>query len=397
MSLEIEFDYDDTQGGVWSPAPEAPPLRERVGRRWNPGLVAGNPLFVHLGIALAALALGAASTAGFLEGGNAARNRTVTRMHLAPVNAFVVDALRVPAADSAAGLLAEPWTNAFDQHVSLSVINDGPDPVTVLGAQVTAPQFGTVTLEPVGSDHAATAGTGTTTPGTGTASAPSSAKSASAAHIAADSALTPPGGVATLRGMAHIVCGDFASVDPAATVARLTVRTADDKTRVQTLMVDRFSDIQEQAVCRAMPGPQVVTSASSVPDKAPGKYTFVIDVTNRAPFPLLATMPSNVVQSWQGIAGLDVQAPAPTTIPPHGSAVITVPIAIASCGLALQAAQSAYAVDALAFTDARDGPNNPLSRESDQSLALYDFGVITRYCGTLELPGISGGGVGSGN
>lgn len=390
MGLEIEFEYDDTQDGVWSPAHEVPPLRERVGRRWNRRLAAGSPLLVHLGIALAALALGAASTAGFLAGDEAARNRTITRLHLAPVNAFVVEALHVPPAESPAGLLAEPWTDTFDQHVSFSVINDGPDPVTVLSAQITAPQFGTVKLEPVAQYPAAAAGNAPNA-----VSGAATVKPSSDAGNAADLAVTPPGGVATLRGMARIVCGDFASVDPAATVARLTVRTADDKTRVQTLMVDRFSDIQEQAVCRVMPGPQVVTSVSSVPSRTPGKYTFVIDVANRAPYPLLASMPSNIVEDWQGIAGLDVQAPAPTTIPPHGSAAITIPIAIGSCQLALQALQSAYPAQAFAFTDARDGMNNPLSRESDQDLALYNSAVITRHCGTLQLPGINGGGSGN--
>lgn len=377
MGLEIEFDYDDTQGGTWSPGHEAPPLRERVGERWGARLAAGNPLFVHLGIALAALVLGAASTAGFLEGGNAARDRTITRLHLAPVDPFVVEPLRVPSASSARELLATPWTDTFDQHLSLSVINDGPDPVTVLHAQVTAPQFGTVDLEPVVSGHTA---------------APAAAPTA--ARPATGLVATAPGGVATMRGKAHIVCGDFSSVDLAATVARLTLRTSDGKTRIQTLMVDRFSDIQEQAVCRAMPGPEVVTSESSVPSATPGVYTFVVGVSNRAPYPLLATMPSNVVAEWQSIGGLDVQPPAPTTIPPHGSAVISIPIAIGSCGLALRSEQEAYAFDSLAFTDARDGSDNPLARESDQNLMLYDLGAIRHYCGTLQLPGINGGGSG---
>ncbi len=362
MGLEIEFDYDDTQGGVWSPGHEVPPLRDRVGRRWNAGLSAGSPLFVHLGIALAALALGAASTAGYLEGSTAARDRATTRLHLAPVDAFVVEPLRPQPAVSVQDQLATPWTNTFDQHVSLSVVNDGPDPVAVLGAQVTAPQFGTVNLTPAASGH-------------GAAPAPIGS-----------------GNVSTLRGMAHIVCGDYTSVDPAATVARLTVRTSDGRTRVQTLMVDRFSDIQEEAVCTVMPGPAVVTATRTVRSMRPGIYSIVADVTNRAPYPLLATVPSNVVQTWESAAGLTIQQPIPVTIPAHGSASIEIPVVIDSCILALEAGN--YGYDTLSFTDARDGPDDPLARSSDEPLSMDDYSIVKPYCGPLELPGISGSGNG---
>lgn len=363
MGLEIEFDYDDTVGGVWSPAVAAPPLRERVGRRWNAGLSAGSPVFVHLGIALAALALGAASTAGYLDGRAAAQNRTITRLHLAPVDAFVVEPLNVPQAASVRDLLATAWTNAFNQHVTLSVVNDGPDPVTVLSAQVTAPQFGTASLAPVVSSRGA---------------APAS---------------TGPGDVAALHGTAHIVCGDYSSIDPAATVARLTVRTADGRTRVQTVMVDRFSDVQEAAVCAVMPGPQVVTSTTVVRSATPGTYTYIVDVTNRAPYPLLMTVPSTTIQDWQSAAGLVVQAPAPVTIPAHGSSSVALRVAVSSCMLALES--GSYGFDTLAFVDARDGPDDPLARESDQSLVLGNPSAVKPFCGTLELPGISGGGNGN--
>ncbi|HZU57269.1 MAG TPA: hypothetical protein VFA06_15465 [Actinocrinis sp.] len=362
MGLEIEFDYDDTQGGVWSPAREAPPLHERVGRRWNAGLSTGNPLFVQAGIALAALALGAASTAGFLEGRSAARDRAIVRLHLAPIDPFVIEPL-APAPSDVRQLLATPWTNTFDQHVTLNVINDSPDSVALLGAQITAPQFGTATLTPVSSG-----------------------------------APTAPGAVTALRGVAHFVCGDLPSVDPVATVARLTLRTADGHTRVQSLMVDRFSDVEEVTVCAAMPGPQVVTAtkASTLPMLFPGDYLYDVDVTNRAPFPLLAAIPLNLRASWMSGAGLDVQLsnPLPVTVPARGSARIELFVSVQNCNVAREAVQAGYAYDALAFTDARDGPSNPQARESDQSLALYDPAVINQYCGLPELPGISGGGNG---
>lgn len=354
MSLEIEFDYDDTQGGVWSPAYEAPPLRERVGRHWNAGLSAGSPLFVHTGIALAALALGAASTAGFLEGRFAARDRALVRLHLAPVNAFVIEPL-APQPSDVRQLLATPWTNTFDRHLTLNVINDSPDSVALLGAQITAPQFGTAKLIPVSS-----------------------------------SAPTAPGAVTALRGVARFVCGDLPPVDPVATVARLTIRTADGHTRVQSLMVDRFSDVEEADVCGVMPGPQVVTAtkAATTPMLFPGSYLYDVDVTNRAPFPLLAAIPLNLRASWMSGAGLDVQLSTPVTVPARGSARIGLFVSVQNCNIAREAVQAGYAYDALAFTDARDGPFNPLARESDQSLALYDPAVINQYCGPPELPGI---------
>jgi hypothetical protein len=359
LGLEIEFDYDDTQGGVWSPGYEAPPLHSRVGRRWNARLSAGSPLFVHVGIALTALALGAASTAGYLHGNAAAQGRSTSRLHLAPVDPFVVEPLDSPPTDVNV-LLATPWTNAFDRHVTLGVINDGPDPVTVLGAQVTAPQFTAAELSP--------------------------------AHSGAQP--TAPGAVTVLHGVAHFVCGDLPSVDPVATVARLTVRTADGHTRVQSLMIDRFSDIEEATVCGVMAGPQVVTATDAVSRGTPGDYTYTVDVTNRAPFPLVATMPTNVRGSWMASAGLDVQIPAPVTIPAHGSARIALAVDVGNCNLALEGADAGYAFDTLVFTDARDGPYNPKSRQSTQSLSLYDSSVIKSYCGPSELPGISSSGNG---
>lgn len=361
MGLEIEFEYDDTQGGVWAPAHEVPPLQECVSRRWNAGLSAGNPLFVQAGIALAAVTLGAASMAGYVEGKSAAQDRTITRIHLAPIDPFAIEPLPL-ASTNVKDLLATPWTDTFNQHITLSVINDSPDPVTVLGAQVTAPQFGTAKLTPAGSG------------------------------------LHPvsPGAVTVLRGIAHFACGDLPSVDPVATVARLTVRTADGDTRVQSLMVDRFSDVEEVAVCAAMPGPQVVTAttASRPSYLLPGSYIYSVDVTNRAPYPLLAAMPTNVRSSWMAGAGLDVQIPAPVTIPANGSTRISLFIGVSNCNVALEAAQAGYAYSALAFTDARDGLYNPRSRESDQDLTLYDAAVIKQYCGTVELPGIHSSGNG---
>lgn len=358
MGLEIEFDYDDTQGGVWSPAHEAPPLHERVGRRWNAGLSAGNPLFVHTGIALAALALGAASTAGFLEGRSAAQDRATIRLHLAPIDPFAIEPLP-PAPSNVQRLLATPWTNTFDQHVTLSVINDSPDSIALLGGQITAPQFGTAKLTPVSSGAA-----------------------------------TAPGAVTALRGVAHFVCGNLPPVDPVATVARLTIRTADGHTRVQSLMVDRFSDVEEADVCGVMPGPQVVTAVKATAMPFPGDYFYDVEVTNRAPYPLLAAVPLNLRASWVSGAGLDVQIPTPVTVPARGSARITILVSVQNCNIAREAVQAGYAYDAVSFTDARDGPFNPLSRESDQSLALYDPAVINHYCGPPELPGISGSGNG---
>jgi hypothetical protein len=163
---------------------------------------------------------------------------------------------------------------------------------------------------------------------------------------------------------------------------------------VQSLMVDRFSDVEEVAVCQAMPGPQVVTAPQVTVKGSPGDYVVTVDVTNRAPYPLLATVPENVRSSWLSGGGLDVQIPKPITIPAHGSSRISLAVGVANCNVAVEGAQAGYAFDVLAFTDARDGPYNPMSRESDEDFSLYDSALIKSYCGPPELPGIHSSGNG---
>jgi hypothetical protein len=365
LNLEIEFEYDDTQEGVWSPA-EQPLLRERVSGRWSAWLSSANPLFVQLGIAITALILGAASTAGLLDGRTAQQDRAITRLHLAPVGPFVVQTIAdaTVSTQSVPELLATPWTDVFDQRVTLTVVNDGPDPVSVLGATLAAPEFRATALTP-----------------------------ASSARVA-------PGGVSILRGLAHFVCGDYPTavpgspaVSPAvATTAQISVRTADGRVRREALQVDRFSQVAEQAVCQRMPAPEVVESTAFTPARTAGAYTVTVAVANRASFPLRMALSPSAVQTWSTTAGLTISAGDALTIPPHGTETFAITASVDSCTLANPMATAGYGFDSLVFTDARDAPGSFNARQQDIALVLADSAVIKAYCGDrgLTVGGTSG-------
>ena len=345
MGLEIEFEYDDTQDGMWSPVREPGRLRTWLSRRPAARWPAGNPLIVHVGIALAAVVLGAASMAGFLHGRTAVDNRGIAHLHLAPVNPFVVQSLPTPPDTQSVGqFLATPWTNTFDQDISLSVINDGPDPVTMLGATASAMDFPTTELTPVGP------------------------------------APTAPGSVSLLRGRAHFVCGDYPP-NRTATVAQLRVRTADGVIRPETLVVDHYSQIAERAVCARMPAPQIVQSTTFSEPRESGVYIAEVTVINRAPFPLRMSLPQSAEESWTSGAGLYLSAPGDTIIPPRGTGAIAIAVKVTECPLAQEAASNAYAYDTLAFTDARDATGAPQARMIDEAaVPLADLDSVMTYC-----------------
>jgi hypothetical protein len=348
MGLEIEFEYEDTQDGVWSAAREPDRLRTWLKRRRSAQPQTGsNPLILHAGIALAAAVLGAASMAGFLHGRTAANDRGVSLLHLAPVNPFVVQPLPAPPpilAQNVEQFLATPWTDTFDQNVSLSVINDGPDPVTVLGATLSALDFQATELTP------------------------------------ASPAPTAPGAVSLLRGRAHFVCGDYPP-GRVATVAQLSVRTADGAVRREPLVVDHDSQIAEQAVCAQMPVPEFVPSTTFAPSHESGTYIAEVTAANRAPFPLRVTLSQSGGEFWTSTGGLDVSVPNDTVIPPHGSGTVAISVTVTECSLAQEAASNDYASDTLAFSDARDAPGSPQARMTDAAFALADLNSVMAYCG----------------
>lgn len=345
MSLEIEFEYDDTPEGVWAPAHEPLPSRSRPTRPRLTGSPTGRALSVHVGIALTALALGAASTTGLLTGRTTAHDRATALLHLAPVAPFVVQALPAPPpTQNAAELLATPWTNTFDQDMTLSVINDGPYPVTVLGATISAMDFRPAALTP------------------------------------ASTAPTAPGGVSLLRGRAHFVCGDYPQSDASATIANLSTRTADGQSHRETLMVDRSSEIAEQAVCERMPGPQIVRAVKATPSRTPGTYTVEITATNRADFPLRMALLQAAVEIWAGGGGLEVAAPGDVLIPPHGTGSIAISVSVEDCAAAGEAASDGFAYNTLGFSDGRDAAGYPRARMVQQSVPIANLNAIMTYC-----------------
>lgn len=356
MGLEIEFEYDDNPDGTWSPVEDTRPARDWVSRGRTAISPAGNPLIVHLGIALAALAVGAASMGGFLTGRMAANNRAVALLHLAPADAFIIPPLAEPSTRNltAEQLLATPWTNTADQNLSLGVINDGPAPVTVLGATISSLDFDVTALTPV------------------------------------DTAPTAPGAVSTLRGVAHFVCGDYPD-SRVATVANLRVRSADGVIHRETLEVDRFSEIAEQSVCALLPPPEIIRSTTFLPAPAspasrtqnpadsPTTYLVKITASNRATFPLRMDLPQSAIESWAG-GGLGLTAPGDTIIQPKGTGSITISVSVTDCPSAVFSGNSDYAYDLLAFSDARDPAGDQTARSFEPTLPIADQNAIMKYC-----------------
>ena len=358
MGLEIELEYDDDHEGVWAAADEAE-LTERTGRRWGLRPRSGAPLLLQLGVALAAVVLGASSAAGFVAGRTAQHDRGLALLHLAAISPFTIDPLDVQTSGDAKQLLATPWTDTYRRGVTLTVVNDSPDPVTVLGATLAAPEFAATALSPRG--------------------------------VAA----IRPGDTSVLRGSATIVCGDFpaapngSDLSPAqlATTAQLRVRTADGLVRTERLLVDRYSDIVEQTICQKAPSPELVTATTYASTATRGSYTVTITVADRAPFPLRVAVPAAEADEWASGGGLVVQVPAPVTIPPHGSVTVRLPVSIVGCMLATEVAQGNFGFPTLTVTDARDDPGSPKSRETQDSLFLtYDV-AISRYCGPFQQSG----------
>lgn len=355
MGLEIEFEYDDSPDGEWSPAQDARSAREWLSRGRSAISPSGNPLFLHLGIALVALAVGAASMGGFLTGRTAANNRAVALLHLAPADAFIIPALPDPSTQKQTPeqLLATPWTNATDQNMSLGVINDGPAPVTVLSATISSLDFDVTDLTP------------------------------------ASTAPTAPGAISTLRGRAHFVCGDYPT-DRIATVANLRVRSADGVIHHETLEVDRFSEIAEQSICALLPPPEVIRSTTFLPaPKVPASdthsvadslttYLVKITASNRATFPLRMDLPQSAIESWAG-GGLGLTTGDDVIIPPKGTGSITIAVSVTDCPNAV-AAGSGYAYDLLAFSDGRDPPGDQQARSFEPILPIADQDAIMKYC-----------------
>lgn len=347
--LEIEFESDDQADAQWldsSGDPAEGPARRRLRAR----------RLVGLRMLLAVLVPAVAATAGLHEGRIAAYDRGVSAVRLASADPLIVEALPIPSdAPAYAAPSREPWTGDVDRTVTLKVVNRGPDPVTLISAVLTAPHTRPSTLLP-----ATTAGEG----------------------------VLRPGAEGTLTGPARFNCGVVSNAtlfhNPAtmATVARLSVHTADGALRHEELLVDPTSQLLEQSVCERLPGPQTVggTVFTALPPGA-ASYLVTVSLTNRAPFPLRAVVDQSSADLWPSSAGLSVSLPEPVILGPGAAGQAVIRVNVVDCALALSAAKGHFAYGALEFSDARSNDWNAPSAGFVANLRLAEPSMVDTVCG----------------
>jgi hypothetical protein len=219
VGLEIEFEDDD------SAAAESHEDGER--RRswpWTPlhrYAVAPSPGLV---VAVTAAAVAVTAVTGLNFGRSAQQDRSRALLHLAPSDSYLVDAASAASAPSAHAVAT---ANGVDRTIRLRVLNDGPEPLTMLGGVLSSPDIALSQLVPDGG------------------------------------AVLKPGAVGTLRALAHFVCGGgpregtdatFAEV-AFATVADIRVRTVDGQARSVRIIVQQYSTTSAMAECEPPVGP----------------------------------------------------------------------------------------------------------------------------------------------
>ena len=367
MAIEIEFE-DDDQADAWPPegaetggpgmgtgsapgsdddaALVADPAETRAGTS-RPGIGAIVPprlkpqLPFLVSVLVATFVVGASTVLGFLSGRTAAENRTVIELHMAGGNAYSVD----PATASGSG----QWTDTFVRQVSLNLVNDGPDPVTLLAGAVSGPY-----------EHGAFG-----FPRTGV-------------KIAA-------GATTTLHAATTIDCrGVFGAVrltngnsSPLNTVANFEVATADGRTGTTSMLIDLASSAVVSDVCSQVPPPVRIGAPEFSPLIPPSSYEVTYQIENAAPFPLrVASLPASVRQ-WTSAGGLSVTANGTSGVAGHSTGIYVLQVSVASCAAALDATDTQFGDFPLVFTDAAGGVNPDMFVE-EAPIVLHD--VIAQAC-----------------
>ena len=366
MALEIEFEDDEhPEGGLpaddeGSDAPDvgaaggkAPGAEEtgagepgttraRIGALIASPLPLSSGLLFQVGVLLTAFVVGASAVAGFQLGRAAPQKRSTVALHLAGGRTYLFGPAPVPR-DSA-------WSDTVERAVSLTVVNDGPDPLTVVGGKVTGPL--------VHADFALPAG---------------------GLDLAA-------GATATVHAAAKVDCravfeplfltgGDPSSLD---TVADFGVRTLDGQARHTRLTVDMDSAAAVSGVCTLLSPPVQLGAAQFSGLIGSVSYTVTVRASSAAPFPLSVSTLQDSINQWSASGGLTARLADPTaTLPAHGSADVVVDVTVTDCSAATRANDDEFGFFPLVFTEA-DGS---AKREAfAQQMALVSQTAIGQAC-----------------
>ena len=327
MSVEIEFEPDEGAGAFWPDVAGALGA-EQLGAQAPPWRRSDPRALFIVRLVLAGVVVAAACVTGFLAGQKAPRNQDTVAVHVADANALTIEP--VPRIEARGGPLATPWTGTFDRSVALAVVNAGPDPVTILGGAIIAPQIASGGTLPAGE-------------------------------------ILAPGASRTLRTRAHFDCVDYplhvsaTSESVTETTARLDIRTVDGTSHRVTLLADPFNLNIQRAVCGQVQDPQVLGLPVFGPAPFPNSFTATFPVVNRAPFPLRVNLDQQTSTTWIVRAGL-ILVTGESVIPAGGKSQIVFDVTVTDCLLARTAVGDALGFDTLVFTDARLALNNPLAR-----------------------------------
>jgi len=295
----------------------------------------------HVGILVAAFVVGASTVSGFLAGRTAAQGRTVIELHMAAGNAYSMSPDTQPDGGQ--------WTDTFVRQVSLSLVNDGPDPVTLLFGAVSGPyQHGKFNL-----------------PRTGTT-------------IAA-------GATATLHAATTVDCrGVFGALrlnngnsSPLNTVANFKVATADGRTGDTSLLVDLASAEVVSDVCSHIPPPIQIGSPQPSPLIPPSSYRITYPIANAAPFPVQVTSLPASVHQWMTAGGLSISANGDSVVPANGNGIYIVQVSVTTCATALAATDVQFGDFPLVFTDTEGGENPDMFVE-EAPVVVHD--LIAQAC-----------------
>jgi hypothetical protein len=371
MALEIEFEDDEHPDAAWladdagSDAPgseaatsegsraqetraeesgteEAGTTRPRVGALLTAPFPLSSGLLLQLGVLLTTFAVGASSVAGYQLGRAAPGNRSIVALHLAGGRTYQLGP--APAPRNAA------WSDTAERSVSLTVVNDGPDPVTVVGGTASGPL--------VHADFALPAG---------------------GLDLAA-------GATATLHAAARVDCRPvfeplFMTVDDPSsldTVADFGVRTLDGRAHRTRLTVDPASATAVSGVCTLLGPPVGLAGTDFSGLTGSDSYTVTYHATSAAPFPLSVSTLQDSVNQWSFSGGLTARLADPAaTLPAHGSANLVVDVTVTNCAAATQANDDEFGFFPLVFAEADGAAKH---EEFAQPMPLVSRSAIGQAC-----------------